>query len=189
MASGEDTLRDVFDNAGLEMGNGTLSVDGASVEVNQIDRPISELGLNEEIVHSMTSVAKLNCAYNVFLAGGAAIVVSKFSPDDLATTAKYKPKLLQLKDDDGDIRFSVSAVKGTTGSLNKFGAAFSSAKNSEGRATITIPLEDGKNTKEWFVDNYANALFMLGEVEAQVEESLGAVYEAKETLASSITQM
>lgn len=187
-ATSEDTLRNVFERAGLDMGTGTINVDGAAVSIDDLDRTLESIGLNPEITHSAMSVAKLNCAVSAVIAGGVAIVASAYTPEVLKNTYKYRPEALKLFDEDKELVYSIAPVKGNKGGLDCRGAEFSSAVNSEGKSTLTIDLPEGFD-KEKFLEKYAGMLAKIRKIEAQIEAACDDITQEMNSVAELVAEL
>lgn len=57
IVSDDTTIRQAFEQAGIRMGNGLVSLDGANVSSDKFDTPLSALGVSREA--SLMSIAKL----------------------------------------------------------------------------------------------------------------------------------
>lgn len=187
-ATSEDTLRNVFERSGLDMGNGTINVDGASVALNELDQTLAELDLSPDVTHSMMSVAKLNCAVSVVMAGGVAVIASAYDPEVLKNCYKYRPDALKLFDEDKDLVYSIAPVKNTKGSIDAYGAEFGSKVNAEGKATLTVALPEDC-TKDKFVEAYAGALVKIRKIEAQIEAAYESIEQEKSSIAELVTEL
>jgi hypothetical protein len=187
-ATSEDTLRTVFGKSGLEVGNGTINLDGTAVTLEEMDSTLEDLGINPEITHSVMSIAKLNCAVSVVMAGGVAVVASKFDPEVLKNAAKYRPDALKLVNEDKELLYSIAPVAGNKGSVNNVGAEFGSAVNSQGKATATVPLTEGMN-REKFIEKYAGILSKIRKIEEQIDAAIDDIEAEKSSIAELVTEL
>jgi len=74
----------------------------------------------------------IGCACNIF---------SAFSPDELRDFQHYLPEALVKRDAKGDPVFAISLDEKSPGSLNEYGAVFSTKTTKSGNAVITILID------------------------------------------------
>lgn len=115
------------------------------------------------------------------IVGQALVITLDTALADLKRAAKYAPKALCLyaEDDEGHTaeRFKVMVVdKPVTGGLNKFGAVIG-ACDSQGKAQITLPLQNIKTEERKFkvTEMYAAMMVDLAEVEENVARKLEVI--------------
>lgn len=127
------------------------------------------------------------------IVGDALVIESVLTLDGIKSLEKYNAKALSLRETDEDTGKKVESFRVATsdgkGSINRFGATFSSKSRDEnGFATITMGIPDGvEDAKEWVADNFGGAIAKLNQVEAAAPEALAAVAEARAQVMESIT--
>ena len=120
---------------------------------------------------TISITAKSDNAAEAVVTGSALVVTSALKREDLETIAKYRPKALRLyettEDNKKDLAFAIMLGRGT-GELDKNGAVYGETVNAEGKAQITIILDDVD--KDVVKDDFGPALLKL----AKLESALGA---------------
>jgi len=183
-----NTLREAIEEAGILMGNGLVTMDGSMIKVGDLDKTFDDFGLDCGVTHTIMSVVKSDNAAKGRVAGGAFIVTSAATPEELKTLAKYRPAALKLVDKETkNVKYVVMPGKGQ-GDINDNGAIFGEHTDPDGKATITFAIPDGvTDAKAWAVENLGGALLKLSEVEKQFADQLESVKADMEAIEASIT--
>lgn len=168
---GEATVRDLFNEAGIVIGNGRVCVGGKYVD--DIDVTIDELGLNNNHVIKALSIVKSENAASAKVTGGACVIISEMKLEDVEKLEKYAPEALTLFDNEGEIEFVVDTSSGA-GSLSAWGATFGKHTTADGKATITLSYE-GNDPAKYIEDMYGVGLYKLTKLEQNVDEALAEV--------------
>lgn len=181
------TLRAAIEESGILMGNGLITMDGSMIKVGDLDKTFDDFGLDCDVTHSILAVVKSDNAAKGRVAGGAFIVTSIATPEELKTLGKYRPAALKLIDKETkEPKFIVKAGTGM-GDISKNGAIFGEHTDPDGKATITVGLPDGvADGKAWAVENLGGALLSLNEVEKQFADQLASVKADMDAIEASI---
>ena len=187
IVTGETTLRDIFGEAGIEIGLGTVSLDAATIMPGDLDKGIGTFDLDEEITHSLASSPKRENAAKAVVTGGAIVVSSIATPEELRTIKKYRPDALKLVDKETkNVQYLVS-IAGGLGELNGNGAIFGQHADGEGKATITIGApDDVSDVRDWAIEHLGSALLKLNKVEEQFTEQLESIAADRAAVEASI---
>ena len=122
----------------------------------------------------------------VHLLGAAAVVVSTVKQEDWELAEKYAPEALKIMDENGEPVFKVMTGSGT-GSINRYGVVWGNYPDEEGRATITILLdEDVENRKEAVMEVAGSALMELTDLESRMPEILAGIREKQQQMENHI---
>lgn len=188
IVTGETTLRAIFEEAGVEIGMGTVSLDAATIAPGDLDREIGVFDLDENITHALASNPKRENAAKAVVTGGAIVVSSIATPEELRTIKKYRPDALKLVDEKTkNVQYLVS-IAGGLGELNGNGAIFGQHADAEGKATITIGApDDVSDVRNWAIENLGSALLKLNKVEQQFAEQLSSIAADRAAIEASIT--
>lgn len=112
--------------------------------------------------------------------GNAVILTSTLKLDDIKKVKKYNPDALQLLggEDGKDPIFGFGVAEGP-GRVGKFGIEFSTTPNAEGKAIVTLMLQEGEvepgNVKEYIADKIGSALIMANQIEAKVPQAVAEI--------------
>lgn len=189
IVSSEKTMREVFEENNVEIGNSMVTFDGSVIKPGDLDRPLDEYNLDDAVTHSLSAVAKTENAAKAHVIGGAIILSSDATPDQIKTLTKYRPNALKLVNKESkDVEYVVAMSESGLGSINNNGAVFSAHTNNDGKATITIGIPDNVDDgKAWFVDTLGKAMLNLQKVEAQFDAELESVLADREAVESAVT--
>lgn len=129
---------------------------------------------------------------NIKIIGDAMAVISSHTLEDIRTLEQYSPKTLRLYEANEDGKQEEVFRVGTTtctGSINQYGASFSSATHDEETlAVITLCIpNDVEDAKEYAADKVGYAVMKLNKVEAQIPAALRQVEMERAEILSNIT--
>lgn len=188
IVSENTTIRKALEDNGIDYTRGTTSLDGATLAAGQMDQTFAQMGVTEKCY--LLNVVKADNAAVIKIAGGAAVVESAHSLEDLKKIEKYRPDALNLYEGTGSDRHVVFAVGSTGGNgvIGAFGAEFGETTNSEGKAVITLLMPEGtKDPVKWAEETIGTAIIKLNRVEAQYEGALADVANEQATVRESIS--
>lgn len=171
LIDGERTVAELFDMAGVMIGNSKVYVGGKYV--NDLDTTIDELGLDSSLQLQAMATVKAENAASAKVTGGACVITSTMKLEDIKKLERYAPESLALYDDDGNQTFAVDTSSGN-GSISNWGATFGKHTTADGYATITLPY-DGEDPAKFVEDNYGVGIYKLSQLEALVDEALAEV--------------
>lgn len=183
--SHEATLRSVFEDANIDYGIGTNSLDGATLQPGDLDKTFSEMGVTGETCYLM-NVAKAVNAANIKVLAQTAVVGTAYTREEIAEIAKYRPKALSIFDPETkEPVYTVCLSKGK-GMINKVGAEFGTGKTADGKACISLDIPADVDAKEFIEDKVGVAILNLAKVEAQWEGALAEIASEKEAVLGTI---
>lgn len=184
---GSKTLGEIFAEAGIMTGRGQVSLDSATLPAGALDIPLEQYTTDEETTHVLACYPKLENAAKAVVVGGAIVVSSIVTPDELKAIAKYRPEALKLVNDKTkDVEYLVAIGEGL-GDLNGNGAIFGSHTDSEGKATITIGApNEATDIRSWAIENLGSALLKLNKVEQQFASQLDSIARDRAEVEASI---
>ena len=183
------TVLEAMERAGMSASRGMISFNGCTLSASDMNKPMSELGARTDGTNFIQSVVKADNAAVAAIKGGAMVISSVATPEELSTLAKYRPDALVLKDAEKkkDI-FTVGIAKNGYGDISKYGAEFSNVTDKDGHATITVMVPEGvEDKKAWAQDYLGVAILRLNQVEEQFESQLADVASEKSAVAEKIT--
>ena len=166
-----NTLRQVLEDKRVNYATGVIQLDGCSLRPGDLDKSFADHGVTEMCYLSV--VVKADNAATVTVIGEAAVITSGLKLDDIKAAEKYRPKALELCDDEGEPYFAIGTSEDTPGAIGQYGATFSETTDADGKATITMNITRGENVKKKLLDKIGGALLNLN----KIEEGFGAVIE------------
>jgi len=172
IVDGDMTVYELFEHAGIPVGNGKVSVGGRFV--TDLDTTLDDLGLNPNIQIQAMSTVKSENAATAKVTGSVVVVTSAHKLEDIQKIEKYAPEALKLLDENGDPSFIVTTETDSCGNLSTWSAAFSDDTTADGLATITLPYE-GKDPAKYVEEAYGIGLYKLNKVEHAITEALSEV--------------
>ena len=183
------TVLEALERAGMDVSRGMISFNGCTLTASDMNKPMGELGARQDGTNFIQSVVKADNAASAVVRGGAMVISSAVTPEELNTLAKYRPDALSLKDAEGKKTvFSVGVAKEGYGDIGKYGAEFSNTTDKDGHATITVLLPEGtEDKKKWAEDYLGVAILNLSKVEEQFAAQLEDVEIEKLAVAEKIT--
>lgn len=182
------TLRNALEDAGVDYTIGMTSLDGSTLAPGDLDKTFADFGITEKCY--LLNVVKADNAAAVKIVGGACVIESGATPEQIKLLKKFRPNTLNLYEEKGGKKEAVFAVgiSNGTGSINSVGASFGSAVSSDGKATITLMIpEDVKNAKEWAKDRIGVSILHLNKIEEGFADAIAEVEREKEAVAAAIT--
>lgn len=122
------------------------------------------------------------------IAGNVAVIESAVPFDTLKRIEKYRPKALQLFDEDKKPYFAVGTTTGE-GSASRYGVSFGQASYAESRnAVIAIDIPEGvEDVKAWVEDKVGAAILNLNKVEAQLDDACAEIDDELAAIREHIT--
>lgn len=169
------TVRQIYEKFDVNYDACTNTIDSVPLQIGQLDQSLRQLGCGESV--RMSSIVKMDNAVEVFIAGSAAILKSKYDLEDWKTALRFDPELGLYNETDEPI-FKVFVEEGP-GSLNENGVVFSEIPSEDGKAVATIIVDPtAENKRELVKAHQGLALLRLKEVEENLEE---VINEAKES--------
>ena len=121
--------------------------------------------------------------------GCACIIFSEFTPDELRDFQRYLPEALVRRDAKGEPVFAISLDEKSPGSLNEYGAVFSTKTNKAGNAVITIIIDPECDDPEEAVrKTLGPAILSLIEQEKYLITQHGKLEEKKDLLNEYISR-
>ena len=122
--------------------------------------------------------------------GCACIIFSEFTPDELWDFQRYMPEVMSQRDEHGDPVFAISVDEKSPGSLNEYGAVFSTKTNRQGHATITIVIDpECEDTEKLVRDSLGSSILRLMRMEQYLLKKQSELDEKKSLLADHIARI
>ena len=179
------TIGQIIEEAGWNMASGQAMLDGYPLGAADMHKTLAEMGITEEC--RLSKVAKQDNAVNVAIVGSVAVVESVLTPEQIKTAEKYRPDALTVVDKDDNPVFRMGTTTTQEGSINKYGASFGTATNTQGNATITVPWDNDEKAIERFADKYGGSLNFIKKLEdnvmGQLEDIMTELSEVKAMIA------
>ncbi len=183
MAESTRTLRSLFEEANILTDRGLLQFNGSILSNAKLDATLDEMVDDPNRTQVLRMTVKADNAMKAVINGAAMVVSSDFTPKELGKVKKYRPNALKLMNDK-TVEFIIGISADNVGSLNSCGAMFSTLTNTEGKATITLPLASvNGNLKAYAEENYGYALLKI----RKIEEGLAAAIVEADNEAATIT--
>ena len=184
------TIREVLADNDINLGNGKLLMDGFPVQAADINKPLSELCVNEGKCY-LAITQKTENAATVSAVGDSLVFTSAMKLEDLKLIEKYRPEALTVYEEKDDKKVKVfKAMTGDEagGELTAYGVVFSANASPEGYARVTMfhdlptdKLEDA------IVDEFGPALLRLNALEAQLTGKVDEIKEEHARIKETIT--
>ena len=122
----------------------------------------------------------------ITIAGKVCVFTSGYTMDDLQKVANYKPDALSLKDEKGNITFSL--LPSVSGMINSNALAYCDvAPDGSGRACLTVGLPEGADAKKAVASKYGPVIVNANKVECQIDAALTEVNAMLADVESQIT--
>lgn len=169
------TIRQLFEEKGINYNAGTTTVNGINVSLGELDKTLRDIVPDPTVeMFFVSNVVKADNAVTAKIDGATCVVTSTMKREDLETAKKYRPNALTLYEGEGDEREPVFGVdiEDDCGTLNACGAVFGKRTGEEGEAKITLAIPNSvADPKKYVQDTYGYALLKI----KAFEETLGAV--------------
>ena len=145
------------------------SLDGTTLMPGDLDKSFAQFGITEKCF--LLNVVKADNAAKIKVVGNVAVVESEAKLETIKKLQKYRPDSLRLYEGTGKDKeevFAICAAPKGNGSINAYGASFSTSTTTDGKAIITLMIPEGtQNAKEWVKETVGVAILNLNKVEAQ----------------------
>lgn len=184
------TLRTALEENGIDYSVGMTSLDGSTLAPGDLDKTFADFGITEKCY--LLNVVKADNAASVKIVGGACVIESSETLENLKMLKKYRPATLKLFEEKGGKKEEVFAVGLTNGagSLNEFGVSFGSTPNADGKATVTMMIPEGvTDAKKWAEERIGVSILHLKKVEEGFANAIADVAREKNDVAACITVM
>lgn len=191
------TLRSVLEEAGVNYSRGLLQYNGTILGQSALDSTIEEVTDNPDQKQILRMTVKADNAAEeaaaeatAVVVGGALVITSSATPDEIATIRKYRPNALKLMEGEGAHKEQIFMIglEDGPGSINKFGAMYSKRTDKYGKATITINIpEEEENPKAWAEEMLGVSILHLRKTEKQFAAMLDDVKQEKAAVAAAIS--
>lgn len=110
----------------------------------------------------------------ITIAGSALVIRSAHSLEELEKVASYKPEALMLKDEKGNVQFTVTP--GVNGSADARNLVYSeTAPDGSGKACLTLGRPAGADPKKAVAAKYGPIIAKANKIEEQVAAALNEV--------------
>ena len=121
--------------------------------------------------------------------GCACVIRSRLTPEQIEKFCIYHPEALELKDEDGEVLFSIDVGDGG-GCLTQEGALFSRVTTADGKATITILTDpECENRREAVLGTVGPGLALLDVLEDRLLAMLPDLEQEAEKAWDSFAQL
>lgn len=200
------TVREIFNEAGMDYATGVVSIDGSSLPTGAIDKSLDDLGITSPRCFVMVTTKADNasdCEAEVVAAndtpvakiqiiGNIAHIISSQKLEDIKLLKKYRPAVLSLMEGSGAEKHAVFSIltdgdKG--GYVGQNGVMFSRVTTAEGNALVTLTAPEGTaDMKAWVQEEVGVAILQLRKVEAGFAAALAEVKAEKAAVAAAITE-
>lgn len=182
------TLRTALEENGVDYSVGMTSLDGSTLAPGDLDKTFSDFGITEKCY--LLNVVKADNAATVKIVGGACVIESSATLEDLAMLKKFRPNALSLFEEKGGKKepvFAVGLGKGA-GSICEYGVSFGSVTSSDGKATVTLMIPEGTSEpKKWAEDRIGVSILHLNKIEEGFEEAIADVARERAAVSAAIT--
>lgn len=186
------TIREVLETEEIDYAVGVTSLDGSPLKAGDMDKTFEDFGVYDRCYLSV--VVKADNAATVNVNGAAIVVTSSLPYEVLCHVQKFRPNALALYEGDGQNRRRVFKVEldksgDTNGELNDNKALFSTTKNNEGLATITMlfdPEDAAGDLTSFIHDTMGAGVLRLNKVEAQCRDIMPEIEQEKAAVAACI---
>lgn len=183
------TLKEACQQAEFDYTRGGMMLDGATLGAGDMNKTFADFGVVDTC--NLISVAKVDNAVHVTVAGDAAVVTSDASFEELKNVEKYNPEALKLYEGEGKDRELVFVV-GTTvpghGSIGTYGVAFDAKSRDDAKkAQLTLCISGApEDVKKYISDRYGKALASLKQIEVTLPGAIAKIAEEQAAIQSLI---
>ena len=185
------TLRSALEANNIDYTVGMTSLDGSTLGAGDLDKTFAEFGITEKCY--LLNVVKADNAACIKIAGGACVIESAHTPEEIKLLMRFRPKALVLYDGEGGKKeevFRVGVTAKGMGSINSVGASFGTQVSQSGKATITMMVPEGTtDAKKWAADTIGVSIINLNKVEEQFAAALDEVENEQQRVNETITVM
>lgn len=188
------TLRSILEEAGVNYSRGLLQYNGNILGQSALDSTVEEVTENPDQKQVLRMTVKADNAAaaeaTAVVVGGALVITSSATPDEIATIRKYRPNALKLMEGEANHKEQVFMIglEDGPGSIGKYGAVYSKRTDKNGKATITITIpEDESDPKAWAEEMLGVSILHLRKTEKQFAAMLEDVKKEKEAVAAAIS--
>lgn len=169
----DKTLKQIFEEKGVAYQRCTNSLNSVPLKAGDVDKTLRELGVGQSC--RICAVVKMDNAATVVVTGDAFVVKSGVKLEDWKKVLKYDPKF-GLYDEEGKKLLFAAAIKNSMGSMNDYGAEFSSRPDQDGNAMLTMLSDpDAEDKVQLATDTLGVGLLRLNQLEelvaAKIEEA------------------
>lgn len=169
------TVRSFLEENNIDYHVAAPSLDAYTLRGAELDKTFAELGAVDGSI--LSCIVKTDNAAKAAVNGNALVLTSDAALDDLALIAKYRPKAMTMYEGEGANKqpvFQLALGKDSMGAVTAKGVYFSTRKNADGKATVTVNLPADKAVDmEAIEDMVGPALLKL----SKMEEGFAAVIE------------
>lgn len=182
------TVRQVLEKHNVGYTNATVSVDGFSLSLGDLDKSLAQLGLTEKT--TIAALANKDNACQAVIVGSSCVIKSTLTPEEIKQLKKLHPEALLMSDENGEPVFAIDIDDENPGSINSFGACFGNATSADGKATITILLDPtSENTTDLVYEKLGAALANLDDMETQLAEAIPTLAEEEARVRGMIVKL
>ncbi len=180
------TLRNALEQQGIDYTIGMTSLDGSTLAPGDLDKTFTDFGITEKCY--LLNVVKADNAAAVKIVGGACVVESDYTLDQLKTLEKFRPNSLALFENKGqqkEMIFKVGTTKGN-GSICECGVSFGETP-SNGHAAVTLMIPEGtQDAKKWAEERIGVSILRLKKVEEGLDDAVADVAQEQAAVAAAI---
>lgn len=182
------TLRTALEENGIDYSVGMTSLDGSTLAPGDLDKTFADFGITEKCY--LLNVVKADNAATVKIVGGACVIESSATLEDLKMLKKFRPNVLSLFEAKGDKKEPIFAVGLTNGagSICEYGVSFGTVASADGKATVTLMIPEGTtDPKKWAEDRIGVSILHLNKIEEGFEAAIADVACEKAAVSAAIT--
>lgn len=182
------TLRAALEENGIDYSVGMTSLDGSTLAPGDLDKTFADFGIAEKCY--LLNVVKADNAAVVKIVGGACVIESSATLEEIKMLKKFRPNSLTLFEEKGGKKEPVFAVGlgNGAGSICEYGVSFGSVASADGRATVTLMIPEGTaEPKEWAEDRIGVSILHLNKIEEGFEDAIADVGREKAAVSAAIT--
>jgi len=185
----DTTLRRAFEEAEVDYGSGTNSLDGATLKAGDLDKTFEEMGVTGEKCYLMNIAKAVNAAAGIKVLAGTVAVEVGYTPDQIKEISRYRPDAMKLKDEKGAVLYTVAKVAKPNGCMNGVGAEFGDNVTAAGKAVIKMEAPVGADIKKWIEETIGVSILKLQKVESQWEDALDEIAKEKAAVLGTIEEL
>ena len=182
------TVRQILEDHNVQYANATVSMDGFTLKLGDLDKTLAQLGITEKT--TISALANKDNAAQAVIVGSSCVVKSALTPEEIKQLKKLSPESLVMSDEEGEPVFAIDIDEETPGSINNVGACFGKATSVDGKATITTVLDPtSEDPIELVYKNLGTALSYLNEMEEQLAEVIPTLAAKEARVRAMIVKM
>ena len=186
-AASDRTIRSLFEEAGVNVGNGLLQVNGSILEASDLDKTLADVVENPDVTQIIRMTVKANNACKAILTGSAFTIVSSATPEQLRKLKRFHRDALEIMNEKTKTVDFMIDISDDEGCINQYGAVFTNRTDAEGHATVTIYVPADVDAKEYVRNEFGRTMLKINEIESNFANAFAEISNDEESIENMIS--